>query len=76
MVSKATFESIGYVALAGVLIGYYGFREPFMEWFWSVGYIITGLLGTPIVLGAALYGLFLVLLWRFGVWFYRQVLWG
>jgi hypothetical protein len=73
---KSTFEFIGYIVLAGVLIGYYGFRETFVDWFWSIGYIIVGLLGAPVVLGAAIYFLLLFLLFRLAVWFYRNILWG
>ena len=73
---KSTFEFIGYIGLAVLLIGYYGFREPFMDWFWSVGYIIYGLFGAPIVLGAAVYILLLFLLFSLAIWLYRNVLWG
>lgn len=73
---KSTFEIIGYIGLAMLLVGYYGFREPFMDWFWSVGYIIYGLLGAPIVLGGLFWLLMLFLLIQLFVWFYRSILWG
>jgi hypothetical protein len=73
---KSTFEAIGYIGLAGILIGYYGFREPFMDWFWSVGIFILGLLGTPVALSVIFALLVLLLLYQAAIWMYRLVLWG
>lgn len=73
---RSTFEAIGYIGLAAILIGYYGFRESFMDWFWSVGIFILGLLGTPIALSIIFALVILVVLYQMAVWVYRQVLWG
>jgi hypothetical protein len=73
---KSTFEAISYIGLAGILIGYYGFREPFMDWFWSVGIFILGLLGTPVALSVIFALLVLFLLYLAVIWVYRVVLWG
>jgi hypothetical protein len=73
---KSMFEAIGYIGLAGILIGYYGFRKPFMDWFWSVGIFILGLLGTPVALSVIFALLVLLLLYQAVIWVYRLVLWG
>lgn len=70
------YKTVMYIVVFAFIIGFYGFREQFMEWFWTGGILIPGLLGAPIVLGAGLYLLLLFLLFRLAVWFYRQILWG
>jgi hypothetical protein len=76
MGSTSIFKIVGYIVLGGFLIGFYGFREQFMEWFWTGGILIPGLLGAPIVLGGIFYFLMLYLLVQLVVWFYRNILWG
>jgi hypothetical protein len=76
MGSTSIFKIVGYIVLGVYLIGFYGFREQFMEWFWSGGFVIPGLLGAPIVLGGLFWFLMLYLVIQLAVWFYRSILWG
>jgi hypothetical protein len=69
MVNKGTWEFVGYICLAGLLIGYYHFREPFMDWLWTFTIPVVTLFGAPIVAAGVLYLvlLFVVLRWVVGV---------
>jgi len=64
MVSKGTFEFIGYVALAGAAIGYNYFRDPFMDLLSSYILPLITVFGTPILAAAILYIVVVVVLLR------------
>lgn len=62
--NKGAWEFVGYVGLAGLLIGYYHFREPFMDWLWTFGIPVVTLFGAPIVAAAVLYLVLIVVFLR------------
>lgn len=73
MGDTSIFKIVTYIVLGGFIIGFYGFREQFMEWFWTGGVLIPGLLGAPIVLGGLFWLLMLYLFIQLVIWFYRQM---